>query len=108
MEINYRFRIKPGKINEYVAWVKKMETEQPEPAPGWSYKETYLVVQGFGDYDAEARWELDDYAALGAGQGSAQSEKAMMEFFTEFFDDRFPMQTTLMKTTNDVFVPEGY
>lgn len=108
MEIAYRFRIKPGKAGDYVTWVKKMESEMPAAAPGWNYKSTNIVVQGFGDFDAESRWELDDYAALGAGPGSDEFHEANLEFFRDYLDDRFPMEVSLTKTANEIFVPEGF
>lgn len=108
MEAVYRFRIKPGKAGAFVEYTKKQEANLPTPPPGWTYKSTYFVVQGFGEYDAESRWELDDYAALGSTGGSAEWDAANKEFFEEYYDDRFPMATTLLKSAADVFVPEGY
>ena len=68
MEMVYRFRIKPGKAGAFVAWDKAQREADTPTAEGWSYKGTWMVVQGLGDYDAESRFHLDDYAALGSQQ----------------------------------------
>ena len=107
MEMVYRFRIKPGKAGAFVAWDKAQREADTPTAEGWSYKGTWMVVQGLGDYDAESRFEVDDYAALG-NQQPAEAMEANIEFFTEYVDDRFPMRTTLMKSVDDVYVPEGF
>ena len=108
MEMTYRFRIKPGQSGAFVEWTKQQEASPPKAPDGWTYKGTYFVVQGFGDFDAEARWELDDYGALGNAGGSDEWEQANREFFETFYDDRFPGTQALMKSADDVYVPEGW
>jgi hypothetical protein len=109
VEMTYRFRIKPGKMGAFVEWTKKQEADPPQAPEGWTYKGTYFVVQGFGDFDVEARWELTDYSALGPGDtGSQEWQESNKEFFAEFYDDRFPTQQALMKSADDVYVPEGF
>ena len=108
MQAVYRFRIKPGKAGAFVEYTKKQEADPPKAPDGWTYLGTYFVVQGLGDYDAEVRWEMEDYAALGSTGGSAEFDESNQEFFAEYYDDRFPMRTTLMKSADDVYVPEGY
>lgn len=108
MEISYRFNIKPGKAGAFVEWTKKLEANPPKAPDGWTYKTTQLVVQGFGDHDAEVRWEIDDYAALGSSNGSAEWDEANREFFSEFLDERFRYSNTLSKSADDVHVPEGF
>ena len=108
MEMSYRFRIKPGQHGAFVEWTKKQEANPPQGPEGWAYLSTHVVVQGFGDFDAEVRWTVDDYAALGGGAGSAEFQEANAEFFGQFYDDRFPMRNALTKRADEVFVPEGY
>ena len=108
MEMVYRFKIKPGKAGEFVQWTKWFEETLPEPPPGWKYLSTYFVTHGFGEYDAEIRWQVEDYAALGSGPGSEEGQAANREFVSKFVDDRFPMKTTLMKSVDDIFVPDGF
>lgn len=69
---------------------------------------THLVAHGFGDHDAEIRWELDGYAALGSGPGGEEGQRVNREFVSKFVDDRFPMRSTLMRSVHDIFVPEGF
>ena len=102
----YRWRIKPGKAGAYVAWDKEQREKNTPTAEGWTYKGTWFVVQGLGDYDAESRFEIEDYAALG-NQPPEEAAAANMEWFTDYFDDRFPMRSTLMKSADDVYVPDG-
>ena len=53
----------------------------------------------------ESRWELDDYAALGAGFGDDEFQAVMSEW-NEYADDARPQQTVLMKSGDDVRIPE--
>ena len=70
MEIIYHYNIKEGKSTEYTEYVAKHEQTLRERAPeGWTYRGTFVTVQGLGDHDAQQRWELADYSSLGAGWG---------------------------------------
>ena len=55
MEIIYHFNIKEGRSPEYAEHEQTMRERSPE---GWTYRGTSFTVQGFGDYDAQQRWEL--------------------------------------------------
>jgi hypothetical protein len=105
MEYVYRHSIKPGKAGEYRDWLQENEQAMNDhAAEGWSYLGTWFDVRGFGHHDAESRWEIDDYAALGAGFGDAEMVQLMGEFFSEFLDHTHKPQAVLLKSTAEVAI----
>ena len=107
MQQIYRYNLRPNKSEAYREWLKKNDKVFREHSPdGQTYLGTWFTVQGFGEYDVESRWELDDYAALGAGFGGDEFQAVMSEW-NEYADDARPQQTVLMKSEDDVRIPEG-
>ena len=107
MEQVYRYHLKPGKAEEYREWLKKNDQVFRDGAPeGQTYLGTWFTVQGFGEYSVESRWELDDYAALGAGMGNDEFQRVMSEW-SDYADTSRPQQSALMKSVEDVIIPEG-
>lgn len=73
----------------------------PAGAPeGWSYIGTWFTVQSLGSHAAESRWELDDYAALGSGFGTAEYQRALNEW--EDYAEASSQETSLMKSEGDI------
>jgi len=106
MQYISRFNLLPHKSEAFLDWLKKNDTLLHEgQEPGWHYLGTWFTVRGFGKYDGEIRFELDDYADLGAGFGS----EALQEAFLEAFEYMTPNQgeTYLMKSIEDVKVMKG-
>ncbi len=106
MQIIYRYHIKPKQAEAYRAW--QLENDQAfrdHAPPGWSYVGTWFTVQGFGRYEAESRWELDDYGALGSGFGDEVNQRLLQEW-SEFGDDSRSGETYLMKSAADVAILE--
>jgi hypothetical protein len=102
-----RYYLKPGKAEAYLGWLKKNDQVFRDHAPeGQTYLGTWFTVQGFGDYDVESRWELEDYAALGGGFGDHEFQAAMNEW-DEYADTSRPQQSVLMKSEDDVRILEG-
>jgi hypothetical protein len=102
-----RYYLRPGKVEAYLDWLKKNDQVFREGAPeGQTYLGTWFTVQGFGEYDVESRWELDDYAALGSGFGSDEFLALMIEW-EEFGDSSRPQQSFLMKSEDDVRIVPG-
>lgn len=104
MQIVYRGNIRDGKSAEYVEWLRQNAKLMADNTPdGWTYLGTWITVQGLGDYDAEARFEIDDYGALGAGWGSETYQRLLRENM-DFLEPSF--KATLMKSPTDVQVLE--
>lgn len=68
--------------------------------PGWSYLGTWMTVGGLGDYDGEARWSLESYAALGEGWGDEVAQRLLVEFL--MMCDNVHREVTLMRNVSTV------
>ena len=105
MQYIIRYDVKPKASERYRTWLADKDDQLREHArPGWTYLGTWFTVQGFGSYGAETRWELDDYAALGAASDDIGTQ-LMLEWF-DFIDDSRPAETYLMKSAEDVIILE--
>jgi hypothetical protein len=106
MQYIQRFNVLPHKSEAFRDWLKAndkmLRNEQPK---GWRYLGAWFTVHGFGQYDCEIRYEIDDYASLGAGFGSETLQKA----WGEIFDALAPNQgeTVLMKSAGEVMIMKG-
>jgi hypothetical protein len=108
MEYVYRHSIKPGKAVEYRDWLaKNHQIMKDHASEGWSYLGTWFDVRGFGSHDAESRWEIDDYSALGAGFGDEEMMTLLGEFFSEFVDHTHKPEAVLLKSASDVQIAAG-
>ena len=106
MQYIVRFHLKPRQSPAFRKWLLENESLLKENAPeGWTYAGTWFTVRGFGRYDCETRWELDDYDALGAGWGNETYQRLMREWM-EFADLARDGERSLMKSTADVRVFE--
>ncbi len=107
MQYVVRYDIVQGKAEQYRDWLLANEDAIRDHQPdGWSYLGTWFTVLGFGSYQAESRWEVDDYAGLGAGFGDDALQELTRESF-RFFDFGRPGETYLMKDATDVAIMEG-
>jgi hypothetical protein len=107
MQYIQRASLKVHQAGKYQQWLVENEPLIAQNAPaGWTYVGTWFTVRGFGRYDCEVRWELDDYAALGSDFGNEVFQKAMMEGF-EFFDPAQGGETYLMKSAGDIHIMQG-
>jgi hypothetical protein len=101
-----RYHLKPMQAPAFQRWALEKESLIQENAPeGWTYVGIWFTVLGFGRYDCEIRWELDDYDALGAGWGNETFQQLGREFF-DFVDMGRDSETYLMKSAADVAVFE--
>ena len=106
MQYIQRFNLKHNRAGEYRELLKKYDQTLREGQPeGWTYLGTWFTVLGFGRYEVEVRFELRDYADLGAGFGSEALQKAYLEMMDMFTDE--PWETYLMKSAEDVRIMEG-
>jgi hypothetical protein len=106
MQYIQRFSLKPHKAGEFRDWLKKNDQTLREGQPkGWTYLGTWFTVLGFGHYDVEMRYELQDYAVMGTGFGSEALQKAFVEVMDMGSDE--PMETYLMKSAEEVRIMEG-
>lgn len=106
MQVSYQFNIKEGRTSEFVQWVRDNEETMVDHAPdGWTYVGTWFTVQGFGDYDTEQRWEIEDYGSLGTGFGDEEFQRLIVE--SADFLQPHPQATTLMKSATDVTALAG-
>ncbi len=67
---------------------------------------TWFTVRAFGSHDAEVRWDIDDYSALGAGWGDDTHLRLVQEFWA-FTDQSQGTQGALMKSAGDVITLPG-
>ena len=105
MQYIVRYDVEATRWEEFRPWLADNDDPiRQSQRPGWEYLGTWFTVQGFGTYGAETRWELDDYAALGA-QGSAASDEITRKWF-EFIDQGRPAEAYLMKSATDVIILE--
>ncbi len=106
MQYIFRFKIKPHKSEGFRDWLRQNDNLLKEEMPeGWQYLGTWFTVRGFGRYDAEMRYEIGDYADLGAGFGGEALQKAWVEISDSFVPDQ--TETYLMKSSEDVLIMEG-
>jgi len=106
MQYINRFNVLPHKSEAFRECLKKNDKLLHEGMPeGWQYLGTWCTVRNFGRYDCEMRFELDDYAALGADFGS----DALQQAWLEIFDFIAPNQgeTYLMKSSEDIIIMKG-
>ena len=102
MQYVTRYNLKPDKESEFRQWVLDNSSAIAENAPdGWSYLGTWFTVRLFGQYECESRWEIDDYAALGAGFGNEIMQRLWREWM-EFSDLSRDSEGCLMKSAEDV------
>jgi hypothetical protein len=106
MQYVTRYHLKPLKVAEYRQWLLDNESLLAEHAPeGWTYLGTWFTVMGFGKFECESRWEVDDYGALGSGWGDETYQRLMREWM-EFYDQSRDDENYLMKSTTEVNVFE--
>lgn len=104
----YRFSIPPGRVNDFREWLDGVEPTMNDHQPeGWTYLGSWFAVRGFGSFDCEMRFELADYAALGAGFGDEENKRRMAHFFGEFVDPNFRPEAVLLKGREGLMVVEG-
>ncbi len=107
MQYIVRYDVVPKKAAEFRQWLldndQRLRDHQPE---GWQYLGTWFTVLGFGQYQAESRFEVADYADLGSGFGDEELQRLQLEWF-EFVDTRSSGETYLMKSATDVQVMAG-
>jgi hypothetical protein len=107
MQYVMRYDVEVKRSEEYRTWLlEKEQSFKESDRPGWEYLGTWFTVMGFGAYQAETRWEVDDYAALGA----AMTDQGLERFkeWIGFIDQGRPIETYLMKSATDVIIlPES-
>lgn len=59
MQYVFRYNLKPAKISQYQHWLAD-HRDAGSQRGGWTYQGTWFDLMGFGLYDYESRWELDD------------------------------------------------
>ena len=107
MQYINRYYLKPLKGTEFREWLLENEPLIAENAPaGWTYLGTWFTVMGFGKYDCETRYEIDDYGTLGAGFGNETYQRLMLEWM-EFIDLTQAGETYLMKSSTDISIMAG-
>ncbi len=107
MQYVQRYYLQPKKAGAFRDWLQKNGPALIENAPeGWKYIGTWFMVRGFGKFDVETRWELADYAALGAGFGNDNLQKLNAEWF-EFIDPGLVGEVALMKSDTDILIQPG-
>ncbi len=107
MQYIVRYDVAPKKAGEFRKWLmdndQTMRDHQPD---GWEYLGTWFTVLGFGQFQAESRFEVADYADLGSGFGDEELQRLQLEWF-DFIDTTSGGETYLMKSATDVRVMDG-
>jgi hypothetical protein len=107
MQYIIRYEIKDGKNSEFRKWVlDNANNFEQHAVKGWKYLGTWFTVRGFGRYSVETRWELEDYAALGAGFGDEVAQKMNLEWF-QMVDWAQGSETQLVKSAAEVDMLPG-
>lgn len=105
LQYSYRYNIVPGKSGAYRDWVVANDRDLREHTPpGWTYLGTWFAVRGFGDFDCEARFEIDGYESLGAGFGDDEAQRLLRELFSEYIDWGTRPVATLSRAADDVSI----
>lgn len=105
MQYVMKFDVEPKRSEAFRTWLVDNEAAITSSREGWTYLGTWFTVQGFGSHQAEARWEIDDYAALGANWSDQGAQ--LVQAWMDFVDDRRPVEASLMKSATDVIILEG-
>lgn len=106
MQYIFRFNVIPHKSEAFRDWLKKNDKLLHEDMPeGWQYLGAWFTVRNFGRYNVEMRYEIDDYADLGAGFGSDALQQAWLEIIDYFAPNQG--ETYLMKSSEDVSIMKG-
>ncbi len=108
MQYIMRFNPLPKKAGAFREWLQKNAAGIGEnQAEGWKYLGTWFTVRGFGKFTCETRWELTDYAALGADDpGNETAEKLNQEWY-DFVDLAGAFEVCLMKSDADILIAPG-
>lgn len=101
-----RYHVPFTKSADFRRWIvdneKALADNQPE---GWVYLGTWFTVRGFGKYNCESRWEIDDYSTLGTGWGNETNQKLTREWI-DFSDLGRDSETYLLKSATDIRIFE--
>jgi hypothetical protein len=102
----FRYDVKQKRSEAFRAWlITNVDALQASAQEGWTYLGTWFTVHGFGSYQVETRWEVEDYSSLGGGFG--EDETRLIVEWMEFVDDGRPTEAYLMKSAADVLIPKG-
>ncbi len=106
MQYILRYHLKENQALPYQEWHRNNEAAIAESTPpGWHYLGTWFTVHGFGRFECETRWELDNYNALEPSEPTEEWLKLFHEQ-RDFVDQSRPMETALLKSASDVRVIE--
>jgi hypothetical protein len=78
-----------------------MRERSPE---GWTYRGTFLTVQGLGDYDAQQRWELADSSNLRTSWGHDEVWDRVLVEGLGFIDGK--VRANVVKPADEVGILE--
>ena len=103
MQYVLRFRIATNRAAGLRGWLQDHTQDRQRDVPeGWAYDATYFVVRGFGDYDCEMRWNLENYAALDSENPPGFTK--LVKEWQGFVNDATAAQATLLKSLDDVII----
>ncbi|MBT8212284.1 MAG: hypothetical protein KJN71_03960 [Acidimicrobiia bacterium] len=106
MQYIMRYALKDGVASDFRDWVQKNGQEMGDhAADGWSYLGTYFTVMGFGTFEVETRWEVENYSTFEAGFGDDTFQRLFGEW-NDFINPNLPGETYLMKSAGDVAIME--
>lgn len=103
MQYVLRYRIASDKAGALREWLRENSADIETHAPdGWHYAGSYFVVRGFGDYDCEMRYDLDDYAAMDSENPPRFNE--IVREWQGFVNDATPTRAVLLKSADEVVI----
>jgi hypothetical protein len=102
MQFVARYHLLPGKEPEARKWILEKEKEGIPTAPGWKYLGTYFNSMGFGRFDIEFRYEIENYAAIDAWREDPDAPwvKLFMEV-AQFLDLSRPFEMAILREASE-------
>jgi hypothetical protein len=73
-----RYNLRSGAAAEYAQWLADRANVRSQQA-GWTYVGTFFDVMGFGRYDYETRWELNDHGSVSTRPLDADTERRIRD-----------------------------
>jgi hypothetical protein len=103
LEYVYRYNVKYEKAAAFRDWlVANDQALHDHQTPGWTYLGAWFSVRGFGQFQAESRFQLEGYEASGSGPGDDETQRYARELAETYIDWTTKPMAALYRTAHDV------